>query len=343
MTIIVFVYYCNILYISFPIFYLATTRSSNSAKGNIDRGVIVPDNVIHRNKSATVSADAIGNVSHGKKKGKDMETNLEAARATSLEQNFDGAPGKKKRAPRKKKRNGSPNDSLAKRVKFTSTNSSEIDSNVNVGNVDLDVSNPGVMLNHNGNSIGNISSQNGVDHLSTIINELRTKSPHYKDRFYKNAFPRAMQLFSQLDHTEHIDQDSLYAILLMVEDLLRNGVDGATIIKDLQEYASNASQMNLHADDASSVSSVTVHTDVSAEKLQAATNNIAEAASNIVAEVGNEKATTNIAADGSAEKLQPASNIIKEVLMNNTLPQIIYLKVWETRLLKLPPIILLKF
>ena len=64
-------------------------------------------------------------------------------------------------------------------------------------------------------------------------------------------------------------------------------MDGATIIKDLQEFASNACQMNLHADDASSVSSITVHTDVSAEKLLAATNNIAEAASNIVADVGN--------------------------------------------------------
>jgi hypothetical protein len=82
-NIIVLFSYGNLLFISFPIFYLATTRSSKSAKGNINRDVIIPDNVIHRNKSATVSADAIGDVNHGKKKGKDLETNLEAAGATT--------------------------------------------------------------------------------------------------------------------------------------------------------------------------------------------------------------------------------------------------------------------
>ncbi len=81
-NIIVLVSYGNLLFISFPIFYLATTHSSKSAKGNINRNVIVPDNVIHCNKSASVSADAIGDVNHGKKKG-NLETNLEAAGATT--------------------------------------------------------------------------------------------------------------------------------------------------------------------------------------------------------------------------------------------------------------------
>ena len=65
-----------------------------------------------------------------------------------------------------------------------------------------------------------------------------------------------MQLFSQLDHNENIDQDNLYAVLWMVEDLLKNGVAPATIIKDLQEFASKAGNMSTDTFDDNSVSSL---------------------------------------------------------------------------------------
>lgn len=165
-----------------------------------------------------------------------------------MEINLDGAPGKNKHR-------GSPKDSLAKCFKHTSTKSTAIDANVKVGTADLDVNIPGATQDHSGSFRDSISSHNGINDISTLIATLHANLPDFKESFYKAAFPHEMQLFSQLDHNENIDQDNLYAVLWMVEDLLKNGATPATIIEDLQEFASKAGNMSIDAFDDNSVSS----------------------------------------------------------------------------------------
>ncbi len=79
---IVFIYYCKLLYISFPLLHVVTMLSGTSAKGNInDCSASILKKVNRCNKSATVSeknlevagVGAISHVTHEKKKGTDLE------------------------------------------------------------------------------------------------------------------------------------------------------------------------------------------------------------------------------------------------------------------------------